>query len=407
MIRRMSWLVTLSLLVGLAGPTLAQDSGTKERAATDYEWVLHYYMAYDNNLEACGDPIIQMLDDGITNDKTVVVVSADYRNADGMKRYILTNGERKVIDLEEEGSAEEEVLETELNWVRDNYKGKRYAVVFLNHGGQLGQMSYDETPGKAGGQNWLYPPEVGKVMTKWRKTLPGEMELFFYQQCGKGTLENYHAVKDSAKFVMGSQTTVGAPNYYYTKFVKDVCENPAISGKEVAASITKHETPNMFTTYSTFDSAALGTLPANLNPVLEPLLKLETLQLPPFSRTFRPCFKFQPDEMMFDAFALLDGLYTANNVDKAPLETFKGWVKESLMTGHRVSPQQERLAGDWCGFSIYVPARKEALTRYQSTYPIYSETKLGDLCNKLIESLDALRAKRSAPKASTPKKERF
>lgn len=400
--------LSLALVAGLAGTAVAQDADTTQVKTFDYDWVFHYYMAYDNNLEACGEPIIKMLNDGITNDKTVVIVSADFRNDKGMQRYVLTKGDKKMTQLTEEGSAEEEVLAAELKWVSDNYKAKKYGVVFLNHGGKLGEMSYDERPGKKdGGQNWLYPPDVGKVITKWRKTLDGENELMFYQQCGKGTLENYYAMKDTAKFVMGSQTVVGAPNYYYTKFIKDVCENPDVDGKQIAALITKHETPNMFTTYSTFDCEAIKALPAKLDAVLKPLLALEELKMPGMSKTFRPCFRFQPDELMFDAFAMLEGFYEANGVDTAPLDTFKAWSKESMMTGHRVSPQQENRAGTWCGYSIYFPVRQQALDRYKSTYSIYADTTLDDFAQKVINAIEAAKAKRAAPKASTPKKKSF
>jgi len=396
--------LALALLTLSLGGVAQAQAPSKERAAADYEWVFHYYMAYDNNLEKCGQPIIKMLKQGITSDKVVVVVTADFRNDEGMQRYVLTKDDQKMTQLSEEGCAEEEVLAAELDWVSKNFSAKRYAVVFLNHGGRLGEMSYDERPGKKGGQKWLFPPEVGTVMTKWRKSLAGECELFFYQQCGKGTLENYHAVKDAAKFVMGSQTVVGAPNYYYTKFLKDVCATPDLTGKEIAALITKHETPNMFTTYSTFDCEALGDLPKKLDAVLKPLVALETVKLPRGRKDFKPCFDFKPDETMFDAFAFLDGMYAANGLDTAPLEAFKAWSKETMMTGHRVSEQQVEKAGSWCGYSLYFPMSRRALTRYTESYPIYRETQLDEFLHKVIDTIDVLRKKLAERRRAAAKK---
>ena len=75
---------------------------------------------------------------------------------------------------------------------------------------------------------------------------------------------------------------------------------------------------------------------------------------------------------------------------------FKDWVKESLITGHRVSPLREGQAGDWCGFSIYMPIRQQAYDRYKDTYPIYSQTKLGSLCQKLVDSITAMREREKA-----------
>jgi hypothetical protein len=385
-----------------ASPALAQSEAPKA-VTHDYDWVFVYYMAYDNNLEACGRPIIDMLKEGITNDRTLITVHADWRNAEGMERYILTQGNEKKIALDEEGIAEEEVLASELAWVKDNYKAKKYGLIFLNHGGKLGEMSYDERPGEDRGQNWLYPPQVAKVLVDWRKSLPGEMELMFYQQCGKGTLENYYEMKDVANFVMGSQTVVGAPNYYYTKAVQDVCKNPDIDGAQLAKLFTNHETPNMFTTYTTYSADALQELPGKLNAALEPLLAKEELELFKVTRQFNPCFKFEPDELMFDGIAMLEELYKANGIDTAPVATFKEWVDTNLITSHRVSPLRERQAGSWCGFSIYLPTRPQAYTRYSNDYAIYSATKLGELQDKLLKAIATARAKRAAPKASTPK----
>ena len=400
--------LSLALVLGLTASCLAQGTEAMPQEATaqyDYDWVFVYYMAYDNNLEACGRPIIDMLGKGVTSDRTAVVVSADFRNANGMERYVLTKdadseqgfAEEKT-QLEEEGMAEEETLQAEMTWVAENMKAKKYAIVFLNHGGRLGEMSYDERPGKEGGQNWLYPPEVAKVLAKFRRDVSGEVELMFYQQCGKGTLENYHAMKDVAKWVMGSQTVVGAPNYYYTKAIQAVCDDPSVDGAAVAKLFTNHETPNMFTTYTTMDTAALAVLPAKVDAVLKPILAIEgKIELPSMSREFRPCFNFGRDELMFDGIALLDGLYSANELDQAPLEVFKSFVKDELISNHRVSPMREGLAGSWCGFSIFFPTQLSTLEKYATSYSLYESSELDTLLRRLLTPVPA-------PKASTPKK---
>lgn len=384
-------LLAACLAAGAGAPAFAQSGKTTgktgEATQFDYDWVLYYYMAYDNNLEGCGRPILDMLKKGVTSERTLVVVSADFRDQDGMRRYVLTQGEEAETRLpDQEGSAEEETLASELAWVGERFKARKYAIVFLNHGGRLGEMSHDEHPGSEGGQNWLYPPDVAPVLTAFRKEVPGEVELMFYQQCGKGTLENVHAMKDTAKFIMASQTVVGAPNYYYTDAVKYVGEHPEIDGKELAKQFTERETANMFTTYTTFDAAALGDLPAKLAPVLAPLRAKDVVEAPKFRELkLRPCFDMPPDEVMFDGFPLLAGLYQANGLDEAPLDAFKAWVKESLITSHRVSPDRMARASSWCGFSIYVPLSPGALSRYAPTYPIYQQTELDELWGSLME----------------------
>jgi hypothetical protein len=383
-----------------AAPACAQD-GTRAPAPAEYEWVVYYYMAYDNNLEKCGRPILDMIKSGITNDKVAVVVSADFRDTKGMQRFVLTQGKERVTQLTEEGSAEEETLAAELKWVRQNLRAKKYAVVFLNHGGALGQMSYDEQPGKEGGQKWLYPPHVAKALTQWRKQIkPSEVELVFYQQCGKGSVENYHAMRTAARYVMGSQTVVGAPNHYYKATLSYLCQNPGIDGKELAKTITRTETPNMFTTYSTFSSKKLGDLPKRLDATLEPLLKLGEIKLP---RGIKPCFDFGRREMFFDGLHLLRGLYTANALDPAPVEAFAKWISSDLITSHRVSPLKQKKAGDWCGFSIFFPVNPRLLTQYKD-YPIYGASKIDEFYTSLFKQVSARRA--AARAAEKKKKEK-
>lgn len=387
--------VLLLLLAG--GVFSAQDKADKTEAAKTWEWVFFYYMAYDNNLEGCGPPILKMLHEGITSDNVAVVTFADFRDKDGMIRYEATKAGQKETRLEIESSAHEITLKDQLEWTRDNYKAKRYAVVFLNHGSRLSEMSHDEHPGKGATQNWLHVVKVAEVLTEWRESLPGKLELLFVQQCGKGNLENYHAFRKSAPYVMASQTVVGAPNYYYTDALKAICAKPDVDGKAVASLFKTHETNNMFTTYTTVNDEALEDLPGKLDAVLKPLLAVKELKRPailaerprrgerkPEGAFCRMCFEPARDERMVDGLALLTALYDANELDKKPLETFAEWVKKTLITEHKVSPAREAHAGTWCGFSLYVPKTQAALDRYED-YPIYADTKLKDLAAKLID----------------------
>lgn len=365
--------------------------------AKTWEWAFVYYMAYDNNLEHCGRPILDMLQKGITSDNVAVVTFADFRDRDGMIRYEQSKEGEKETRLKTEASAHESTVKECLDWTRENYKAKRYALIFLNHGSRLSEMSHDEYPGVENGQNWLHAVKVANVISDWRKSLDGGLELVFIQQCGKGALENYHAFRHTAPYVMASQTVVGAPNYYYTDALKAICVKPDVDGKAVAALFKQHETNNMYTTYTTLSAKALADAPEKLNAVHKPLLALEEFKKPTLLPQFRRgprqleatqaqmCFQPARDEYFVDGLALLNALYAANELEREPLEAFAKWVKEELITEHRVSPLRESMAGSWCGFSLYVPANKAALERYQKDYPIYKESNLAKLMLKLAE----------------------
>lgn len=413
----------LVLALALSAPARAD-----EKAPAPREWHLAYYMAYDNDLEGAGRPILDMLKRGLTNEHVVVTCQADFRAQDGMKRYVLTPAGETVEAVEGEGSADAASLRGYLEWVKTKHPARRYAVIFLDHGGKLGELSVDELPTKlpAGTDlkkakirpRWLEVVETAGVLSTWRKALPAGQtsELMFLQQCGKGALENYHAFRDAAKVLMGSQTIVGAPNAYYAKVVQGLCARPDVDGEALAAAIREAETPNMFTTYTTVRGAALADLPAKLAPVLAPLMAREELEAGRYDlKTFaaaaqgKPapaalatvegaiptCFDQPGDEPFFDGLALLETLYAANRLDRAPLEAFAAWARTTMIAGHRVSPRHTEVAGSWCGFSIMVPISREAITRY-AHYPLYKETQLDELLGKHLTALEVRVAARKA-----------
>jgi hypothetical protein len=384
--------VALSLAASLAlvaAPVVADDT----RAQPPLDWAFVYYMSYDNNLEGCGRPILDMLGKGVTSPNIVVTCQADFTDEDGMRRYVLTKDGERVDPVAGEGSAEEETLREYLDWARRTYPAKKVALVFLDHGGRLGQMSNDDNPGREGGQTWLEVEETSRVIADYRAAVReagGEVELLFLQQCGKGTLENYYAFRDGARVVMGSQTNVGAPNYYYTETLRWAAAHAEADGVALAERLRENEPPNMFTTYTAYRASALEELPARLEPLLAPLLAKETVALP---AGVRPCFDMPPDEMMIDGFALLGALYDSNGLEKAPLDAFTAWAREELICGHRVSPGRTRTASSWCGFSIYLPRSQRALRRYDH-YAIYGATQLDELMGRLLQTAAQAQAPR-------------
>ena len=379
-----------------AGVARADEAPTTTKR---WKYALVYYMNYDNNLEPCGRPILDMLGRGVVSDDVVVTCQADFTDREGLRRYVLTKGKEEVERLAGEDSAATSTLRDYLAWVRDRFPAERYAVIFLDHGGRLGEMSSDEKPEQPDGPKWLEVVETAKACAEWRRTLQGSVELLFLQQCGKGTLENYHAFRETAKVVMGSQTIVGAPNTYYEAVLKAVCAEPTLDGEALATKIREGDAPNMFTTYTTVREAALAELPARLEPVLAPLLAREQLALP---ARLRPCFDMAPDEVFYDAKALLEGLYAANELDAAPLADLFAWLERELLAGHRVSPRRVDVGGTWCGLSIFVPLSAQARARYPH-YPIFQETKLDELMARFGQTLvEAVRARRRAQPGAQP-----
>lgn len=400
--RRSSALLSLSLLLALP------VRGEEKPAPVD--WTFVYWMAYDNDLQGAGPPILRMLKAAVTSPKVAVACWSDFRDREGMFRTVIRHGANPEVEaLDREGSAEEETVAEALEWAREHVPARRYALVFLDHGGGLSEMCHDEHPGKRGGQKWLFLPHVADVIRAFReKVRPegSEVELVFLQQCGKGALENYDCFRGATRYVMGSQTVVGAPNRYYQAAISWAGEHPEAEGLALAKKITESETPDMFTTYTTVSTAALEALPERLAPVLRPLLDLKTLR-PPTGLV--PCFDLATGappalaqkleaERFHDGLAWLEGLYAANALDRAPLAAFSSWLKQELVVSHRVSPRRVEEAGSWCGLSLYTPYTAKLLARYRKAYPIYERTELDELHERLLPLTVPAGQRREEPK---------
>ena len=63
-------------------------AGNKPR--NNYDYILLYWMPYDNNLSRFGQPIIEMLSKGVQSDKVLVIVQSDLSNAKQLSRNIIT-----------------------------------------------------------------------------------------------------------------------------------------------------------------------------------------------------------------------------------------------------------------------------------------------------------------------------
>lgn len=351
---------------------LLWGSGLAHADPVERDWVLLYWMAYDNNLEVFEAPITDMLAEGVTTPDIAVVVVADRRADDGLTRTVLLQDERVSEDFRDaEGSADVDVLAEQMAWVEANLPAERYAVVFLNHGGALGEMSLDEHP-EPGGDNWLYVPEMAAVVSDFNARTGGAVELLFFQQCGKGAIENYYESRHAASVIMASQTVVGAPNHYYAPALQALGANPDVDGRELARLISVHETPEMFTTYTALSSDALDELPGRLDPVLEPLLAQNGLTFPVHTTV-----SFATgNEPFADLLETLELLY--DQVGSDEVVAFGQWMQQELILEHRVSPRAPH-ARSWSGVSVLVPSDVAYLSARYPDYALYADSLLDEL----------------------------
>lgn len=351
-------------------------------APAERDWVVVYWMCYDNNLEGAGRPILDMLGKGVRSERVAVVVAADFRDDDGMVRFVLTDQGETKEPLPTEGSTDPEVLAAQLAWVAEQMPAKRYGIVFVNHGGAQSKSCFDEHPAEGLG-GWLEVPDIADVLEAWRRGLDdAEVELLFMQQCGKGSLENHYELRGAARFVMASQTLVGAPNYYYTEALAALSADPlAFGGEGLAKLFMAHETANMFTDYTATSSEALAQLPGKLDAVLAPLFDADSEGLPPVTDVGRVSFSFAPDEGFVDLIGGLTEWYGGAKLELGPVKEFATWVETTLIAARRVSSRASTDQRRWSGLSILL-ATPRARRTYR-TYDLYVDSRLDEWMERL------------------------
>ncbi len=355
------------LIAGLlAGPV---------RAEPVRDWVVVYWMCYDNDLEPAGRPILDMLGEGVRDDRVAVAVFADFRGDGGMTRFVLTEQGEASSPLPGEGSAVPEQLGEALAWVAAELPARRYAVVFLNHGGRLGDSCHDGTPGEPGA-DWMWVPAMADVLEAWQAGLDGEVELLFLQQCGKGTLENQYELRRTAKVVMGSQTVVGAPNRYYARALEALSASPEADGEQLARWIVDFETADMFTTYTALRSEQLERLPERLDPLLRALIDSGVGQARSYGEVEDISFQQPPDEVFIDLEAALNAWHLAAEIQPSAVKGFATWLATELILHHRVSPRAGAGPRGWSGLTVMVAGPK-SLARYAG-YELYADTLLDE-----------------------------
>lgn len=331
-------------------------------------WVLAYYMCYDNNLSIYKNVIINDLREGTINSEVTVTVLSDEHETDNLEFHELQAGNVKTRRLLHDNSASNRTFDRYLREVVRSYPANRYAIVFLNHGGRLDQMCFDENPGNGSNKQWLSSVGVGKSLRLVNKELKGRIALVFLQQCGRGTLESLYNFRDSGELIMASQFNVGAPNTYYTETLEWLGRTPTAGASQLAAKIA--ETDKHYRTYTTVDGTALSELPKRVNSYLR---KIQPIKQSSLWYGLWPSFRFS-GELYFDVGEILK-LWEPYSDDSGAL---KSWLQTKLISSVYRREGYLGYFGDRLGLNLFIPNNEKILLRY-ADYPFYQQTKLHEL----------------------------
>lgn len=373
-------------LIKIAGFIVAILSITQFSIAdSPYDWVIIYYMPYDNDYSSYGEKIINELEKGITNPRIAVVVQADFKDevSKGMQRIILRcNQEREIINHKKlsDNSADENEFHEYLKWVIGRkWVVNNYAIIFLGKGGDLDSICLDKNPKKINNPNtksegaWMSAHQAGRYckIANGKDNLDGRVKLLFLQQSGRGCLQNIYSFVDSAEYIMTSPLDVIPPNSYYEKMIEELSDNPKISIKELFRVIMDNDDDE--NVYTLIHNSELKKLPDRLLPLLdaieENIIYIQPLNIPRTLKKIFPPLKSDgtkySDEEYFDLSAFLSEIKKAKNISLTKeVKAFSKWYKDDLIVDSNQYYKNGTVKQP--ELSLFIPLNESQSKRYTS-----------------------------------------
>ena len=339
-------------------------------------------MPYDNDLSRFGSEIIEAIASGIRSKNILVAVEADFLDTPNITRYLLTQGETEIRELDRSDSASEDTFSEYLTWARSQFEAKHWAIVFLGHGGKTDEISPDIHSGVDGNSiQWMNIQSVADLILEFNQSIGDRIELFFFQNCNKGTLEAHSTISEVARYTLSSQKLLGAPNYYYPNLFQCLGENPESSGEEVARKIEEYERSDMYSSYTVTDNAIFIQLKRYLVPLIDAVLaaNLQNIELHRI-----PTYAYF-DEFQADAIEFFTAIVEQSNADRQIFENFIDFIEQSTI--HLPNPQED--AQNLSGLGLFVPTHRQQLDRYRN-WQTYTDLKLIELFDAIFDSTPIL-----------------
>jgi hypothetical protein len=376
-----------SFLVNLAILNLKQSVAFSSKNISKkqmYDWIFLYWMPYDNNLSGFGKPILQMLAKGVQNENILVVVESDFSGAKQLSRNVITKGNIDTQKLETANSADEKVFAEYLNWAKSKFDAKKWAIVFLGHGGCLDEISPDEhpEPGVYSETKWMNTKKLSDILANFNREVENRVELVFFQNCNKGTIETIYSFRDTAKYTLSSQILLGAPNYYYEPVFQFLGRHPEINGGQLAEKIMEFEPRDMYYSYTVTNNDAVGKLSEKINPLIDSILSADTKSI---SKSEFETYTYI-DEQFVDVVSFFQTITKRAGAAQQKCNEFLEFFKQSMIykleqngTLLGSSSKHQTLSG----LGMFLPTSRQELEKYRYLQ-VYSDLKLAELFDAIL-----------------------
>jgi hypothetical protein len=376
-------------------------AGNKPRK--NYDYILLYWMPYDNNLSRFGQPIIEMLSKGVQSDKVLVIVQSDLSNAKQLSRNIITKGNINVQNLETADSSSENVLNDYLSWALSQFQAKHWVIVFLGHGESLMKISPDNNPNSSSISSsepkWMNLQRVSEVLSKFNRAVNGRLELLFFQNCNLGNIEVHYTFQNIAKYTLSSQMKLAVPNYYYESLLNHLSYYPNLDGGQIAKKIMDFEPPYTYHSLTLTKNHYFHQLSEKLNPVIDSILKANTeavkIQInsalfPKKSNSEKSVMEIYRSggETFVDLANFILEITILSGADVTACNLFLSFLKNRLIervqqNGKLFNPRIRGRYQKFSGLGLFLPRTRQELETY-SYLKIYSDLKLVKLFEAVV-----------------------
>ena len=283
-----------------------------------------------------------MISKNIRSNKIIATVQADFAGSGGMKRYLITSDTVKISNVEGESSANTKTYRNYLDWVVQNIQAKRRAIVFLDHGGKLDEVCLDTDPL----DKFLRVDSLGKELNSFNSLTNHKTDLIYLQVCAKGSIEPLYEMSDCASYTMASQTELGAPNYYYPAFFRELSEHTEMSVREVVDKIASAERPDMYNSLTCIDNSKMKAFRDLFNRFILSLPKNTLYSLTP------EYFVRYDNEVYYDLIAFLNGIQPTDKTSLTLRKKLIQLIRSDLIFFHQTEPGKVNAFGHYCGVSI-------------------------------------------------------
>lgn len=368
-----------------------------------YDYILLYWMPYDNNLSIFSQTIIEMLSTGVQSDTVLVLVESDLSNADRLSRCIITKGNINIQYLETTDSSNENILNEYLTWALSQFDAQHWVIVFLGHGGSLMKISPDQnpnySPNSTSEPKWMDIQKISEVLYNFNQAVNGRLELIYFQNCNRGNIEVHYIFQNIAKYTLASQIKLGAPNYYYESLLKYLSYYPNLDGSQIAKKIMEFERVDMYHSLTLTKNDCFHQLPQKLNPVIDSILRANTdavknminsVLFPKTAYSEKSSLEiyYYCGETFVDLGNFLREITRVSVADVTACNNFLKFFKTSLIqrvqqNGELLSPRIQPRYQNFSGLGLFLPRNRQELKTY-SSLKIYSDLKLVNLFDAVL-----------------------